>query len=964
MDFITEIINHINSKYKLSEDLLTIIFPNKRAALMLRKEFEKIDGNIWLPQILSIQEAMSMWSGLHLVENIDVVFELIKILNKNNFSSDSNVFGLASQMAKDFDEIDQYKVPAESIFTYLKDAKVLEKWNLDHTEDSIEKRYIDFFISLYTYYKEIRETLEDNNCGYYGMITRKLSELNDNELIKAVGHSQIIFAGFNAMTSTEEDIIVKLVKSQKAEILWDLDKYYFEDEQQEAGFFAREFFKKHKDIECNFLRDNFKDNDKHKDINIIGVSGSTVQTNALLHKLNKEEEEDKKQEKIREVIILSDETLLIPVLNSIPSSYDIQVTMGYPYSKTVLHQFLMQLFVYQNYINVKDEKIYFWALKKLFETELVKNIFSSNDLSQIDLLLKESTYYIEINCLEKYFSGRMLKFVDLLKNKWAPADCVKYIKSILNFIHEELSKEKGFVKKQITIAENICNKIERLSLKYKNLINIADIEMLYNQSANEMSIKLEKKDKNQKNNDGEKLRELQIMGLLETRNLDFDVIHILSVNEGILPQSKSSNSLIPYDIRLHYKLPIYKNKQAVYAYHFYRLLQNAQTVNIYYNTMADGVGESEPSRFIRQIIHEMPYKSNNVNIIDTIYKNPDIKVDNATTFEISKTEEIIAKIKKRFYGENEVGRKFGLSPTAISMYFKCPMMFYLNCIENINEDTHEELIQSNEIGNIIHSFFECLYEEFKINDIDYKQINQKDFEELVKNKYDEIYQKALTKNNFPNGLPNTGFNYLSKVLIKELIDNFIKYEKTFLKDKELKIIGLEKQLYHEFVTEKGEKIYLTGFADRIDKVIKNGKETIRIIDYKSGGVKDEDVRIQDKKTLSEIPEKSLQLLIYKYLYRKMNIKSAFKVNNIEPAIYGLLRIDNIYFPLVNMNSTFKSDNEDDDKTFIENCDRLFKELIEEILNPTIKFKQTTKNDNCTFCSFKNICKRYPKKYNS
>ena len=118
------------------------------------------------------------------------------------------------------------------------------------------------------------------------------------------------------------------------------------------------------------------------------------------------------------------------------------------------------------------------------------------------------------------------------------------------------------------------------------------------------------------------------------------------------------------------------------------------------------VGESEPSRFIRQIIHEMPYKSNNVNIIDTIYKNPDIKVDNATTFEISKTEEIIAKIKKRFYGENEVGRKFGLSPTAISMYFKCPMMFYLNCIENINEDTHEELIQSNEIGNIIHSFFQ------------------------------------------------------------------------------------------------------------------------------------------------------------------------------------------------------------------------------------------------------------------
>lgn len=964
MAFIKEISNHITSKYNLSEDLLTIIFPNKRAALMLRKEFEKIDGNIWLPQILSIQEAMSMWSGMHLVENIDVVFELIKILNKNNFSSDSNVFGLASQMAKDFDEIDQYKVSAESIFTYLKDVKIIEKWNLDHTEDSIEKRYIDFFSSLYTYYKEIRETLEDNNCGYYGMITRKLSELDDKELIKAVGHSQIIFAGFNAMTSTEEDIIVKLVKSQKAEILWDLDKYYYNDEQQEAGFFAREFFKKHQDIECNFLHDNFNDKNKEKNINIIGVSGSAVQTNALLHKLHKKEESDKKQEENKEVVILSDETLLIPVLNSIPSCYDIQVTMGYPYSKTVLHQFMMQLFVFQNYINVKDEKIYFWALKKIFETELVKNIFSSYDLSQIDILLKESIYYIEINCLEKYFNGRMLKFVDLLKNKWSPTDCVKSIKSILNFIQEELPKEKGFVKKQIAIAEHICNKIERLSFKYQNLINISDIEMLYNQSANEMSIKLDRKEKNQRNQQGEKLKELQIMGLLETRNLDFDVIHILSVNEGILPQSKSANSLIPYDIRLHYKLPIYKNKQAVYAYHFYRLLQNAKTVNIYYNTLASRSGESEPSRFIRQIIHEMPNKSNNVNIVDTIYKNPDIKVDNATTFEVVKTEDIIDKIKKRFYGENEDGRKIGLSPTAISMYFKCPMMFYLNCIENVKEDTHEELIQSNEIGNIIHSFFEYLYEEFRNDNNDYKQINQKDFEEIVKSKYDEIYQKALTGNNFPNGLPNTGFNYLSKVLIKELIDNFIKYEKVFLKDKELKIIGLEKQLHHEFTTANGDKIYLTGFADRIDKVIENGKETIRIIDYKSGGVKDEDVRIQDKKTLSEIPEKSLQLLIYKYLYRKMNINSSFKVNNIEPAIYGLLRMDNVYFPLVNMNDTFKSESEDDDKTFIDNCDKLFKELIEEILDPTIKFKQTTKNDNCTFCSFKSICKRYPKKFNS
>lgn len=976
MDFITEIINHINSKYELSKDFLTIIFPNQRAALELRKRLKETKKNIWMPQILSIQEALSIWSGMHLVENIDITFELIKILNKNNFSSDSNVFGLASQMAKDFDEIDQYKVNSQSLFAYLKEAKKLEKWNIEYSDDSnekrIEERYIEFFCSLYTYYKELRETLESRGYGYYGMITRKLSEMDVTELIKNVGNNNVIFAGFNAMTATEEDIIVKLVQNQKAEILWDLDTYYFDDEQQEAGFFAREFFRKHKDIKRipNTIKNRFNDENNKKNINIIGVSGSTIQTNALIHKLTQKNDDNK----LNEVVVLADESLLIPVLNSIPNCYDdIIVTMGYPYSKTILHQFIKQLFVFQKYINEKDGKIYFWAMKKILQTELSKIIFTTHELSKIDKLLDDSVYHLESNNLEKYFDGRLLEFVNLLKNKWNPETCIESIKSILQFIDGSLAKQLNgfnFIKKQITVAERILKKIDRLSMKYRNLIKIEDIEMLYSQSSNEMSIKMEKNsDAESSESSKENARVLQIMGLLETRNLDFDVIHILSVNEGILPQSKNANTLIPYDIRLHYNLPIYKNKQAVYAYHFYRLLQNAKTINIYYNTLAGGTGESEPSRFIRQIIHEMPKKSSNAKIIDTIYKNPDIKVNGTTTFEITKDENILNKIQERFYGDKKDGTKKGLSPTSISTYLKCPLNFYLEYIEGIKEDVHEELIQSNEIGSIIHSFFEFLYKEFAVKEIDqngeekliYKQINLRDFEEVIKNKTDEIYQKALIENKFSNGLPNTGFNYLSKVMIDELINNFIKYEKNFLINKDLKIVALEEQLYHEFEINNKWKINLTGFADRIDKVIDNRNEIIRIIDYKTGSVKDEDVKISNKKnSLSELPEKSLQLLIYKYLYKTMN--TDVKVNKIESAIYGLLRMDNVYFPLVNNSNIFKSDEECDDTTFMENCDRLFKELIEEILNPDIKFTQTAKLDNCKYCSFKNICKRYPKSY--
>lgn len=949
--FISRISSYITENYNLSKDLLTIIFPNKRAALELRKELEKVKKNIWLPNIISIQEAMSMWSGMQLLDNIDVIFELLKIINEDNLSADSNLFGMASQMAKDFDEIDQYKVCAKDIFEYVKDAKEADTWNPSEAFSETEKRYLAFFASLLKYYEKLREALNANNWGYYGMITRKLSELSDEKLIETVGNNKVIFAGFNAMTATEEDIIVRLERNGKAVILWDLDKYYFEDTKQEAGLFARNFLDKYKNIQRNFICDNFNG----KKINIIGASGSTVQTNALTLQLSKEE----KKLNSKEVVVLSDETLLLPVLNSIPTTFsDIYVTMGYPYSKTVIHQFLNHLFSFQSNINVKDETIYFWGLKRLLETELIKIIFSKDELLSLDnclnKLVKKSTYYLEINEIKDYFNGNICDFILLLCQKWNSENCVSIINSILRFISHCISDDSLFVKNQLSIAGRIFNKIERLSLKYKSLIKMTDIEILYKQSAAEMSVKLEH------NDDAEtpSSQSLQVMGLLETRNIDFDIVHILSVNEGILPQSKSANSLIPYDIRKHYKLPVYKNKQAVYAYHFYRLMQKAKTVNIYYNTLADGMGEGEPSRFIRQILHEMPVKANDINIINTVYKNPNINVKNNITFKINKTDEIIAKIVKRITGKNADNELIGLSPTSIACYLKCPMQFYLKYIEDVKDNTPEETIQSNVIGSIIHSTFENLYEEFSENHSDTKKHIDVDYDKYVKiveSKKGDAYNKALETNNFSKGLPENGFNYLSKIMIDELIDNFIEYEKTYLsKGNTFKIIGLEKNLHHTF-NINGLDVNLIGFADRIDMV---NNQTIRILDYKSGSVNNKDVEIsKDVKELRDLSEKSLQLLIYKYLYKKMNNNVA--IENIEPAILGLLKMNKVFFPLQNY-SDFFNDYSGNQENFMNNCDVLFTELFTELLDIEKPFEQTDDNSDCKYCSFIDICKRNSK----
>lgn len=935
MAFITKIKDYIKDKnnYDLSSDYLTVIFPNKRAAYMLREELKKdYDKNIWLPQMLSIQEAMSLWSGIQLVDNIDVIFELMKVMDKKNDIDKSKLFSLASQIVKDFDEIDQYAVNAKNLFDYVKDVKEIENWN-----KPTEKAYLQFFASLNEYYIKLRKELMNDNCGYYGLITRKLYELSREELNNIIGDKKIIFAGFNAMTTTEESIIVRLIESGKAVLLWDLDKYYFEDEKQEAGLFARQFFKKHKNMEPNFLSDSFLTGEKI--INVIGVSGSTVQTNALHIKLN-----DEINENGNKAVVLADETLLIPVLNSIPSdSKKPQITMGYPFSSTIVNQFINLLFAFKNNRN-REKRTYFWNLKRLLDTEFIKNIFNHDEMSAltkfIDYYAKNSIYYVETDDIDKFFNTNdsLRKFLLSICEAWdSPQKYICSMKMLLSDISNIISdcEEKYFIKNQIRLAGKIVNKLEKLFNKYESILQIHDMEVLFKQAAHEMSIKL----------DGDS-EGLQIMGLLETRNLDFDIVHILSVNEGVLPQSKNTSSLIPFDLRKHYGLPVYTNKQAVYAYHFYRLIQNAKRVNIYYNILADGMGEGEPSRFILQLLHEIPQKKSNITINEITYKNPDINTYPIANLEVEKTEEIMNKIRGIISGTNTYGEKKGLSPTSISCYLSCPLKFYLKYVENIRDNTSKETIQSNVIGSIIHSFLEFLYKEFGDSVIDYEIYNAKTTEE----KYKELFEKAIIENDFANGLPETGFNYLNHIMIKKLIDNFIDYEKAFLKEgNTLKIIGLEEYLTYTLKIDDTE-VNMIGYADRIDTI--NGK--IRILDYKTGAIKDDDVTIKDKYShISELPEKSLQLLIYKYLYAK---KQKIDTENIESAILALIKIKNILFPLVNQSETFN------DSNLIQNCDTFFEEVFRELLNPDVPFVQTADEAKCKNCDFLDICKRKPKSW--
>ena len=944
MAFIQNIIDYIFKNYDLSKDIVEVVFPNKRASIHFKRQIvSQLSKTSWMPITSSVQQAMEKWSGLHLVDSLDVALELMSINDKdaNNKVLKQNFFGLASQMAKDFDEIDQYKVDAKNLFESLNEVKIIENYTFSEytlsNDDSYkaQSKYLQFFSSLINYYSALRLNLFSRKVGYYGMITRCLSELPTDELVKRIDGKKIVFAGFNALTTTEEDVVVRLVENGNAVMLWDLDEYYINDKKQEAGRFANDFFAKHR----NLAGKKDYDNEHHgisfignalstaeKEINVISVSGSSVQANALQLMMEKRE---------NSVVVLADEALLIPTLNSLPDSVgEINVTMGYPFANTPLYGFIDQIFRFQH--SLSDSKIDLWPLASFCDADFIKLVFNGKDYDSLMSWLKDkqSSSDLSLHVKDFYSIGKsddnqedgasedLARFLTLSSTKWIDSkDCIENLKSILRVSLQKIKDESYFVKNQISVAGKVLNKVESLIKKYDS-VEILDLQMLILQIGREMSIAMKGEA------DG-----LQVMGLLETRNLDFDVVNMLSVNEGVIPKNKNSNSLIPYDVRKYYNLPTYNQQQAVYAYHFYRLLHNAKKINLFYNSLSDSSGLGEPSRFIRQIEYELVKKNPKVKLQHFQYKSPIINLK-SNIISVDKDDTMLKKITK-------------LSPTSISTYLRCSLQYYWKYIMNINCDEVNEEIQMNVIGSIIHNTLDELYRNFG-NEI----VTESKFLE-VRNQYlDKCYQNALRNNNFRNGLPKTGFNSIIASVIDTMISRFLDNEHNIVKENSLRILCTEKELSFHL-----NNVELHGFADRIDLL----NDKLRVIDYKTGSVNPYDVSISgNAQQLQDMHDKSIQLIMYKYLFIKMLNSNTLGLDealiahieeeNIVPGIIALQKMSNGVFELKVNNADLAND-------FEAQCDIMFEQLISDIFDKNNPFTQTDDIKVCGYCSFRNICKR-------
>ena len=915
--------NYIKDNYDLQHEDLTVVFPNKRAALYLRLHFREIyNGTAWMPQMLSVEEAMSQWCGIQLADTLDLLFELIAIdsVLEHHGNSLATFGNMAAQMAKDFDEIDQYAVDAKHLFNYVYEEKSIGIWCPGEKTTLKEQAFLDFYKRLYDYYNQLRERLFKQGKGYYGMITRTLAEMDDETLRQKTKNHRILFVGFNALTPTEQKIIDTLYKNGQAKIIWDFDRYYVEDANNEAGFFARQYLAKDLLWKPTEFSDQLRVGEK--EIHLVGATGNTIQAKALQSLLQNEKNP-------KAAVILADENLLIPVMNSIPDNghyNDIKVSMGYPLRQTALSNLVNDYFkLRRQNRKVGERGWYLWPILRILNLEIINVIFTDDEVKQIaeyqKFIGKKSLFIYDEKTFNNYCTSPDLQqFMSVLLKDDSdpqtalPVACLDTLINLLKFVATKIQSSQHsntFLLNQVSEMGKAINRLKNIICRYHDYVqNIEELESLYRLICNNISIKL----------NSDSIESLQVMGILETRNLDLEEYYMVGVNDGVLPTPKAMGSFIPYNIRKECGLPDYREKQAVYAYHFYRLLQRAKKVHFIYNANTDE-NRGEPSRFLMQLEYELAKVNHGIKLTKESF--------------INKTEPSPAL--SELTATKALSHLCPISPSNLNLYISCPLKYYLMKIAKINDDHLEEDAQENDIGSVIHKTLEVLFSPYH-NTV----ITPELFSKAIIPAKKAALDNAI-KDYYDQGLSNVGYNYLNEKNINKLINKYINFEKEWVSNNNLSIIDTERELTCD-IEAGGFTFHIKGKADRIDR--NNGM--IRIIDYKTGTVKNDHVKVPKVITsLKEMPDKAVQLLIYKYLYLKNHPEVS--PDQVTAAIYGL-RYEQMVFNL-------KVDNQELEEDFMNTMEDLLGELLVEMMDLSTPYQQTTdkKNKPCRYCDFKNLC---------
>jgi hypothetical protein len=913
--FITKIAAVIKDNYsdKLSDTV--VILPNKRAKVFL---IEAIKGQLsqtaFSPEIVSIEDFIQNISGVRSIDSIEQLFEFYEVYLSITPSSQRQSFELFANWAKtllqDFNEIDRYLLDPSHVLSYLKDIEDIKKWGIEvENKTQLLENYIDFWKLLPNYYQSLYDHLLAKGIGYQGLIYREAVK-NLNHFINTVHKKQFIFAGFNALNAAEEKIVQELLAVGQAKIYWDADQTFLNDPYHDAGLFLRRFKQNWKYYKTHPFEWIVNDFSATKNIHVIGtpksigqakIAGSILEQTILEHP-------EKALDKV--AVVLGEESLLVPLLYSLPASTGaLNITMGYSAKNNPAQILLAKLFKMHTNSLSRNNKGYVFYYKEVLDVlthPLVEPYAEARELVQL-INVNNYTFITYQKLLD--LNPKPSELFLLLFKKWETG-AVPVLETIINLLQtlkNNLSndnEEEKITKAFVFAIFKVINKLITYYSKHQHIDKIETLYAIYKQVIDVAEVSFE----------GEPLNGLQIMGVLESRVLDFDTVIVTSMNEGKFPAGKSSNSFIPYDVKRELGLPTFKEKDAIYTYHFYHLLQRATTVYLLYNTESEGLDAGEKSRFItqldveRQPNHNLTHEIYNAVLPDTAY----------IPMEVPKSTAVMLRLK-------EIAEQ-GFSPSALTKYIRNPIDFYFQKILRIREvEEVEESIALNTLGTIIHETLKTLYEPFigrLISELDLQQCFKLVDDEVLK-QFKLVYKEGEIKK---------GRNLLAFEVAKRNVSNFLKVELENIKaGDEIQIIALE-QTYERLLEHPKLPfpVLIKGNVDRIEK--RNG--TIRIIDYKTGKVEKATVTLRswEDLTIDIKNEKIIQVLAYAYMFEK-----EAKGLPIEAGIISFKNLKEGFLPF-----NFKSGKEETkniEEEILTNYLEQIVLLLTEILDETIPFTE-------------------------
>lgn len=910
-------------------EAFTIIFPNRRSILYFRKHLSALFNRpVFSPELLTIEDFVMDIVPARIPGRLQLVYKLYKSYTEvTGWEEPFDAFYYwGSMLLRDFDEIDKYLINPDHLFKDLSNQKDLDAAFDYLTEE--QKKFLNNFWSGFTashnahrsrfrelwkhlsvVYHVFQEKLKKENLTYEGRMYRDAAG-RINDIRPPSG--QIVFVGFNALTPAQEKIITHAVTQWNALIFWDIDEYYVNSAWQEAGLFFRTY-KSHPVLARTFPADAPAHFRKKKNIKIYGSPQATGQAKILAQVLQEALDNGMKPDDA--VIVLPDEKMLLPVLHAISEQVEkLNVSISYPLRLTPVASFIELLVSLHTHIG-----------KDTFGAKQVLALLSHPYLRAIcadeqHRFLKEITRNnrIRIPAGDFYQSSEMLQQIF---RPVQPYEIFNYISEILQLIsrQEAISKlDREYVVQTRSLLLEL-EEIPEIFSSWESFI------LIFRQLINEMRIPFA----------GEPLQGLPVIGMLETRNLDFKHVFLLSVNEGALPPFASSGSYLPYSLRRAYGLPVAAHDDAISAYLFYRIMQRAEHVVMLYTTEPDELGRGEMSRFLQQLILESDPRPQPVICTNRLQPHP------VRPITIEKTDEVWQQLMERHAG-NWKGQ--GLTPTALFSYLACRLQFYFRYVLGIREAAKlEEDLDARISGTVLHDTLEIFYKNLMRerggNLIDEEDLKKPD--DQLQNALDQAFRKAygLTSNGTPE---YEGSQLIMKEVIKRFALRIIELDRTYAP---FELLGAERDDYrYQFKVPHTElEAEVGGKIDRIDK--KN--DAVRIIDYKTG--RDE----LNFKSLEELFKRDgkqgkaeFQVLLYALLFARSEIKHVGY--RIIPGIMGRKQIfaEDFSFGLA-----------DDVRPMLDEFEARLKEMVSELFDRNVPFSQTTNTDTCKFCAYKQICHR-------